>query len=153
MTPQELKAEIQTGPLAADLAPHVASGNDGKIHAILHENRFTKNEQVPLRDIVRYLLDNNLWLAIVDATASLHGGAKQAARTFVEIQKMGFIESLDMSKPTAATLLNGLVDGAIITTSHRNAIVAMGKTPASRAEVLGTSIDIPQIAQALRGTV
>lgn len=36
MTPAELKAEIDTGPLAAELAPFVAAGNDNDCAAMLN---------------------------------------------------------------------------------------------------------------------
>lgn len=39
MTPTELKAEIQTGPLAAELAPFVAAGNDAAIAEALNAKR------------------------------------------------------------------------------------------------------------------
>lgn len=152
MTPAELKTEITTGPLAAELAQFVAAGNDGQVAAILNDKRFTKTQRVPLRDIVRYLLDNGVWLTIVDKAADVAASqAKSAARVFLEVQKMGFVESLDMGKPSSQGMLSALVAAGTMTAAHQTALTNMGVVPASRAEVLGATIDIPQIATALRG--
>ena len=93
------KTEIETGPLAAELAPFVAAGNDGQVVAILNDKRFTKIQRVSLKEIVRYLLDNGVWLAIVDKAADIAPSlAKSSARIFLEVQKMGFIETSSFHK-------------------------------------------------------
>ena len=62
LTTAQLKAEITTGPFAAELAPFVAAGNDTQVAAILNDKRYTKTQRVTLKDMVRYLLDNGVWL-------------------------------------------------------------------------------------------
>lgn len=153
MTPAELNAEITTGPMAAELAPFVAAGNDARVAAILNDKtRFTKTQRVTLKDMVRYLLDNGVWLGIIDKAAdTAPSAAKSSARVFLEVQKMGFIESLDMGKPSSQGMLSALVSAGTMTAAHQTALTAMGVVPASRAEVLGATIDIQQIATAMRG--
>lgn len=151
MTPAELKAEIQTGPLAAELAPFAAAGNDGQVAAILNDKRFTKTQRVTLKDIVRYLLDNGVWLTIIDKAADTAASqAKSAARVFVEVQKMGFVESLDMNKASSQGMLSALVAAGTMTAAHQTALTNMGVVPASRAEVLGASITVTDVARAVR---
>lgn len=151
MTPAELKTEITTGPLATEIAPLVAAGNDGQIAAILNDKRYTRTERVLLRDIVRYLLDNGVWLTIVDKAADVAASqAKSAARVFVEVQKMGFVESLDMSRSSSQGMLAALVSAGVMTAEHQTAITNMGVVPASRAEVLGVTITTTDVARAVR---
>jgi len=151
MTPAELRAEITAGPLAVELAPFVAAGNDGAIAAILNDKRFTRVQRVTLKDIVRYLLDNGVWLSIVDKAADVAASpAKSSARMFMEVQKMGFIESLDMSKPSSQGMLSALVAAGTMTAAHQTALTNMGVVPASRAEVLGKTITITDVARAIR---
>ena len=52
MTPAQLKTEIQTGPLAAALAPLVAAGNDVGVAALL--NARTLRGLVPILEMARY---------------------------------------------------------------------------------------------------
>jgi hypothetical protein len=146
MTPAELKTEITSGPLATELAPLVAAGDDGQIAAILNDKRYTRTERVMLRDIVRYLLDNGAWLTIVDkASDTTPSQAKNAARNFVEVQKMPFLESLDMSKPSSQGMLSALVGAGVMTAAHQTAITNMGVIPASRAELVGMGTATPQM--------
>ena len=146
------KTEIQTGPMAAELAPFVAAGNDVQVAAILNDKRFTKTQRVTLKDIVRYLLDNGVWLTIVDKAADIAPSpAKSAARIFLEVQKMGFVESLDMSKASSQGMLSTLVAAGTMTAAHQIAITNMGIVPASRADVLGATITHIDVAKALRG--
>lgn len=150
-TPAELKTEITSGPLATELAPLVAAGNDGKVAAILNDKRYTRTERVPLRDIVRYLLDNGVWLTIVDKAAEQAvSPAKSSARMFIEVQKMGFVESLDMSRPSSQGMLSALVAAGTMTAAHQAAITNMGFVPASRAEVMGLGTITPQMVAEAR---
>lgn len=149
-----LKSEIQTGPLAGELAPFVLSGNDAEISRRLNDPRFSKNQRVSLRDIVRYLLDQGVWLAIVDKSTDVAASpSKSSARMFTEIQKMGFVESLDMSKPSAQGMLDALIAGSVLTAAHKTAITNMGIVPASRADIaFGSAVTHEQVGKALRNT-
>lgn len=150
-TSAELKTEITSGPLATELAPLVAAGNDGKVAAILNDKRYTRTERVPLRDIVRYLLDNGVWLTIVDKAAEQAvSPAKSSARMFIEVQKMGFVESLDMSRPSSQGMLSALVAAGTMTAAHQAAITNRGFVPASRAEVMGLGTITPQMVAEAR---
>jgi hypothetical protein len=152
MTPAELKTEITSGPLATELAPLVAAGDDGQIAAILNDKRYTRTERVLLRDIVRYLLDNGVWLTIVDKAAdTVPSQAKNSARMFLEVQKMGFVESLDMSKPSSQGMLSALVGAGVMTAAHQTAITNMGVVPASRAELaFGQSVSATDVSETRR---
>lgn len=61
MTPAELKAEIQTGPHAAMLAPLVAAGNDAAIAAFLNDKAgpgaaLITLDRIPRQKILRVFL-------------------------------------------------------------------------------------------------
>ena len=48
--------ELTTGPLAAELAPLIAAGDDGAIYAALHRKDIVADGSVTAHDIQQYLM-------------------------------------------------------------------------------------------------
>lgn len=152
MTPAELKAEITTGPLSAELAPFVAAGNDGAIAAALNDK--TRGTVMPKYRLIsaRGVLSEYSG-GPVDAAAVLDK-LEAAAATVPAIKwVLSFLRSdgIDIGSPVTQGMLDQLVTGGVLTATEAGNLKALGISPASRAEVLGTTIDIQQIATAMRG--
>lgn len=150
MTPTELKAEIETGPLAADLAPFVVAGNDGQVAAILNDKRYTglSARIVNARTIMaEYPAGPAAAATLLDKLDSLSASVPAVKWA------MGFVraDGIDVGHPSTQGMLDQLAAGGLITTAEATNLKQMGVVPKSRAEILGTTIDIQQIATALRG--
>lgn len=135
-----LKSEIETGPIAATLAPLVASGNDAGIAKALNEptatliNResVTANElqaQVVASEYAALSADKReLWSALLTASA-FHGFPLSLASFRIQI---------------AAIWVAG--------TTTRTNLASLQTRPGSRAEIaVGQNIDAADVAAALRG--
>ena len=150
MTPAELKAEIQTGPLAAELAPYIASGNDTAIADALNRRDITANGHVSSHDIRQYLMLVDLLLAIESSPAPACIAAKRALEVFPV-----FDLSNQMIFVKFSQVLDGLVAESLIpdfTEVHKATILGLASTTVSRAEiVLGQPVSVTDVAVALRG--
>lgn len=149
MTPIELKAEIETGPLAADLAPFVAAGNDGMVAEILNDKRYTglSARIVNARTVMaEYPAGPAAAATLLDKLDSLSASVPAVKWA------MGFIkgDGIDIGHPSTQGMLDQLAAGGLITTAEAANLKQMGVVPKSRAEVLGVTIDITAVARALR---
>ena len=151
MTPAELKAEIETGPLAAELAPFVTSGNDAAIANTLNEPRGS----VMLRERL---------VSARGVLADYPGGAAAGAAVLDKLEAaaasvpavkwvMSFLRSdgIDIGSPATQAMLDQLAQGGLITQDEANNLKSLGFGPASRAMTLGATISHIDVAKALRG--
>lgn len=138
MTPAELKAEIETGPLVATLAPLVTAGNDAGVAAALN----AINTAVDRTTVASHLV----FECIVPAEwAALTAAEKQRIQT---ILGMGEINLKGTN--TRASLAAAFGAG----TATRTALLALQSRPGSRAEQVwgaGTIISPSDVSLALRG--
>jgi hypothetical protein len=152
-----LKAEIQSGPLASELAPHIASGNDQAIADRLNAQTVSRAVRAPMVSVLRHLVDQDKWLAIVDKAAeSGTNAAKTAARRLLEIARIAAAipeATIDVNAPGVQTGLNALVSVGTITAADQTAIIAFGTELAARVDILGLGRVTPtDVAIALRKT-
>lgn len=151
MTPAELKTEITTGPLAAELAPFVAAGNDGQVAAILNDTTrgatMLKLTMISARGVLSGYAGGPV------AAAAVLDKLESAAATVPAIKwVMTFLKSdgIDIGHPATQGMLDQLATGGVLTATEAAHLKALGVFPASRAEVLGTTIDITDVARSLR---
>lgn len=134
-----LKAEIQAGPLAAELAPHIASGNDQAISDAL--NRI--DAAVPVdRDVV----DSH---EIIDATVPAEWGTLTASEK-QRYQTITGAGKVNLRNPNIRAAFAAMFGAG---TETRAALLAMVTRPGSRAEAGGFGAITPtDVAIALRST-
>lgn len=143
-SPQVLRAEIDSGPLAVTLAPFVAAGDDASIAAALNDRAGTAAGTIPYgvlwADLVPWAAANSTRTVIQagadDATPD--NAAKRAICLTVLDYLGGGLNSrwLDLTKSSSMALLDAAVTLGIFTSAQRTEVVAMGTLPASRAEIL-----------------
>ena len=152
MTPAALKTEIQTGPLAVELAPYLASGNDTAIADALNSQRgatMLKARLISARGVLsEYPTGPAAGAAVLDKL--------EAAAASVPAVKwvMSFLKSdgIDIGSPATQGMLDQLAVGGLITADEAAKLKSLGVAPASRAEiVLGQSVTATDVAVALRG--
>lgn len=146
-----LKVEIQTGPLAAELAPFVASGSDAEIAKRLNDPRFTgpKSRILNARTIL----------------AEYPGGPMAAASVLDKLDvstlsavkwAMSFIrgDGIDIGHVATQGMLDQLAAGGVITAAEAANLKQLGITPKSRSEiVVGAPVTHEQVGHALRGAL
>lgn len=165
MTPAELKTEIQTGPLAAECAPHVHTPDmpviggaavktkDQAIADILNRPDYTSTVETRVTDLS--LMDD---LGVTAANAILDkltaiGGSNSAVRRAVKAMESG--RGLDVGNPEVAGVLDQLTQIPApngLTVEEAAAIKALAVTPCGRAEMLfGRAVSAADVSTALRG--
>jgi hypothetical protein len=145
-----LLEELTSGPLAAELAPHIAAGTDGVIAAILNRADIPAKGKVLSHDIRQYLMLVDLLIAIEASSQPACVAAKRALEVF---------PIFDLSNPMIlgkfTQVLDGLVAEELIpdfTEVHKMTILSLADTLISRVEQAGLgNVDHMAVAKALRG--
>lgn len=156
MTPAELKTEIQTGPLAAELAPFVAAGNDEKVAAILNRKDIPEKKRVLMSVLVDYLSEQGILANIADvalnAAAAGHAAARKVVATLRLSTELG-VTSINMKRAGNQALITDLVTTGLMTAAQANDVKALANTTFSRAEVAfgeGTYISTTAVSDTRR---
>ena len=141
--------ELTTGPLAAELAPLIAEGNDGVIVAVLNRKDIPGKKSITSHDIKAFFSVSGFYIPILDSPSL---ACREA------ILNLNLFESFDISNPAylakLTSILQGLVEEEMLPAfqqSHMDYVLALGDTFISRAEQLGINPSIQDIATTLRG--
>ena len=145
-----LADELTTGPLAAELAPHIAAGADGVVAAILNRKDIPAKGKVLSHDIRQYLMLVDLLIAIESSAQPSCVAAKRALEVF---------PIFDLSNPMILGKFEQVLDGLVaedlipdFTEVHKAVILSLADTLISRAEQAGLGqVDHMAVAKALRG--
>jgi len=145
-----LAEELTSGPLAAELAPHITAGADGVVAAIINRKDIAAKGTVASHDIRQYLMLVDLLIAIEASPQPACIAAKRALEVF---------PIFDLSNPMIlgkfTQVLDGLVAETLIpdfTETHKAVILSLADTLISRAEQAGLGhVDHMAVAKALRG--
>lgn len=146
-----LKTEIQTGPLAVELAPHIASGNDTAIADALNAQRgetMLRERFVSARSILAfYPAGPEAAATVLDKleAAAAHVPAVKWVMTFLKA------DGIDIGSHATQGMLDQLAAGGLMTADEASQLKSLGVTPASRAEiVLGQAVSPNDVARAIR---
>lgn len=147
----DLKAEIETGPLAAELAPFVASGNDIAVAAVLNSRRgenMLRSRLVSARAVLGEYPDGPA------AAATVLDKLEAASATVPAVKwVMSFLraDGIDIGSPATQGMLDQLAASGAITTGEATKLKSLGIVPASRAEVVfGQLVSITDISETRR---
>lgn len=139
MTPAELKAEIQSGPLAAELAPLWSTGNDSGVAAAL--NRKDRAGYVPARAVLAAILSDTtgfgadlLWLrkygTTIDGTLMTTAKKRLVIRLFSAIELSDYQLKFPPAELSAGCDVLGAPDAV-------KAAILAAEVKVNRAEELG----------------
>lgn len=141
--------ELTSGPLAEELAPFIAEGNDGAVLAVLNRKDIPGKKSITSHDIKAFFSVSGFYIPILDSTSL---SCREA------ILNLNLFESFDMRNPAylakLTSILQGLVDETMIPDfqqEHMDYVLSLGDTLISRAEQLGINPTTQDIATALRG--
>lgn len=150
MSRQQLKTEILEGPLAAELAEHVAADHDQQIADILNRRDITASRLVPIADFVANLFETGAMLSIQTAVLGGNPTAVLADRMISKARELG-LQHIDLSLAVNQALLSSLLQAELITQGQAQAATALADTLLSRAQLLlERDVTAAEIGDALR---
>ena len=161
MTPAQLKSEIDSGPLAAELAALWPAGDDTGIARVLNRRDF--RGPVPLNEFSALCLQLNLTggvLALIEIpigsdiapgvpmTLALKGMLHQVI-TLVQTDYR--LQMADVDDPKFGPACDGLIALGVIDSAGKAALLALGESRRGRAEVLwGAPVNESDVSRARR---
>jgi hypothetical protein len=154
MTDQELLTELQTGELAAELAPLIELRADTEIAAALNLGRaeIVVTEPVSQRAILKRLMVLGCCKALKDATET----NAYAWNTWEVLQHPAFGDErgIDLFDAASQGMLAGLVAANVLTAPQRASVESLAQRPGSRMEQLdgpGAVVTTEQVSRVLNG--
>lgn len=151
MTPAELKAEIETGPLAAELAPFVVSGNDAAIAAVLNERRggtMLRSRLVSARAVLGEYPGGPQAAAVVLDKLEAAAASVPAVKWVMSFLKA---DGVDIGSPATQGMLDQLAAGGLITADEATKLKSLGYAQASRAEIaFGQTVSPTDVSETRR---
>lgn len=153
-TSAEIKAEISAGPLAAELAPFIAAGDDIAVARILNRQDIPAKRRAPMPDLVNYLSDQgilaNIADAAIDATNPGHAAARKVVATLRLSTELG-VTSINMERTANQSLIGNLVSAGLMTEAQANGVKAVADILSSRAEIaFGQFVSPTDVSEARR---
>ena len=144
-----LSDELTTGPLATELAPLIAAGEDGAILSVLNRKDISRLGRITAHDIKQYFSLIDLRIPIKDSTAASCRAVTLALEDF---------PVFDLTIPAVLAKFEAMLDALVaeelipdFTETHKQTILYLATETISRAEELGINPTMQDIAQALRG--
>lgn len=136
-----LRAEILSGPLAAELAPHVATRHDAMIALIMSEPRYPVAGSVSRAQFAVWAASGPR-AAIEDHATNAASALRASALSLRDFLLGAGSTDLDLADPAVAQLLDAWVAASAITAEQRDALLAIGARTISRAEQIGLGASI-----------
>lgn len=145
------KTEIQTGPLATELAPHVTAGNDGAVVALLNAKTIDAVRSVGRHVFVRWAAKSGMRATMQDVSADTTSPLRSSALALLDIIQGGGDSGIDFADADNISMLAAWVALSKLTQAHSDELLALATIKISRAEQFsGREATIYDIANALR---
>jgi len=137
-----LKTYLETDPDNLGFAPLIESGNDSEIASRINALGKIKTQEISGYIPYRYLVKRLLWRPIVEVSNNPAHPVHAAATVAVDLIATGGNMPVNLADPDAAPIFAGLVAAGLLSTSHRDELIAMCTTPASYGEARGFNASI-----------
>lgn len=159
MTPTELRAEIESGPLAATLAPLVAAGSDAGAAGLLNARVYPG--PVPIAELSGYCARHGITGAVM-ALLEIPVGSEIATGVAMTLQIKGLLhtvltliqldfrlETADVNDPAFGAGLVAMRQLGVMNSDQAAAILALRDNRLSRAEIaFGRGVAASDVAAA-----
>ena len=144
--------ELNTGPLANEIAPYITAGHDGAIVEIMNRRDISAYGWITSADLnTWFALHNAEYINVKTLAMDQQSPFYAAANALLNCLSGAIGENaLNLAAPEIMALVNNwpFVDQ---TGTAKAALLSKGQKLISRAEQLGISVDTQAVAQALRG--
>ena len=146
-----LLSEITTGPLAAELAPHIASGNDAAIADVLNRRDIPALGAVDRATFAMWVGATGLRAAIQDHADAVGSPLRSVSLTLLDCLQGGVANSLDMSSAQHQMMLGAWVQTGAISQAQHDELLALASHTISRAEQAGLgTVSVNDVARTVR---
>lgn len=142
--------EIQNGPLAAELGPHVADGNDQAIADILNRADIPALGTISTNDFVIWAAASGQRAVIEDTASNVADPLRSVGLALQDLVRGNLQQGLDFSKPQTLAMAQAWKAAGKMTQEQYDSLMALAATTVSRAQQLGISVDAMSVARALR---
>lgn len=141
--------ELTTGPLASQIAPHLASGDAGAIHNLLTNRNIPVIGNVSWSDFTTWLASGPMLAVTTKATTS-GDPLEPSAQVLLMVVQSG--NPLELSNVNVRTLFDyWVIQGGITQTEH-DILMTLAQTNVSRAEqISGIDTSLTAIGVAING--
>lgn len=141
--------ELTNGPLAAEIAPHIAAGNDGVIWEILNRKDIPALGLVSNTDFMEWAAASGQRSVIEDTANNINDPLRSVALALLDMIRG--TSALDLNRPKVKLMAEGWHAAGKMSLADKEELFSLGTASTSRAEQLGIQPSVGDIAQALRG--
>lgn len=142
-----LAEELAIGPLAAELAPHVAAGNAALIVAALNDKRFDAYGPIGRAEFAIWCGTTGLRAAIEDHANAPLSPLRSIALTLIDFLRGNVSPAIDFGKAANRQMLAAWVSAGGVTQAQADELLALSLHKVSRAEILGLDITLETVAK------
>jgi hypothetical protein len=143
-----LLAELQSGPLSTEIAPHITSGNDGAIAELLNAPYSTVTGSISRSLFAIWVAETGMRGVIRDHALNPSSPLRSIAIS-IEDFLGGAAETLDFSKAQNVAMLAAWVAAGGCTQEQADDLISRCQVPVSRAEqIMGravTDLDVRRV--------
>jgi hypothetical protein len=141
--------ELTTGPLAAELAPLLADGDDTAIYNVLHRADITVNGAIAVNDFAIWAASTGLRAAIADHADNIASPLRSIALTLLDLLQGNLAPNLDFGNAANVTMLEAWVTAGALTEAQRDELLTLSQKLISRAQQAGIAATLTDIRQAI----
>ena len=145
-----LLTEINTGPLAIELAPLVVANDYRGIANVLNRKDIVTTGSISVNKFAIWCAETGMRAAIADQAANSASPLRSIALTLLDLLQGNLTPaSLDLSIPQNTEMLHAWVLAGLLTTVQEQELITLSQTLISRAEQVGLTVDAKLVGEAL----
>lgn len=143
--------ELTAGPLAAEIAPHITSGDDNAILGILNRKDIPAHGKVSTNEFVIWAAANGQRAVIEDTASDIASPLRSVAIALQDFVRGNLVQGLDFGRAETLAMAQAWQAAGKMTQAQYDELLALSAILISRADQLGYQITENSIAVALRG--
>lgn len=143
--------ELTTGPLAAEIAPHITAGSDGAIADILNRKDIQVYSKLTVGAFADWLAVTGLRSAVEDHAANPVSPLRANALSILDLLRGSHEYQIDFGEASKQALLQAWETNGDITLAQQQVMLTKSQAKISRADQLGITVTALDVAKALRG--
>lgn len=132
--------ELTTGPLAAEIAAHIASGDVGAIYAALHRRDIASYGAISTNEFVIWAAANGQRAVIEDTANDTASPLRSVAIALQDFVRGNLLQGLDFGRPETLAMAQAWQASGKMTQAQHDELLSLAATTISRAEQAGLNI-------------
>lgn len=137
--------ELTTGPLATELAEHIASGNDTAIAEILNRKDIDFIDSITIDEFSIWAAKTGMRAIIQDHADNINSPLRSIALTLIDFLVKPRDTIIRFNLPANMEMLNAWVTAGILKDTYKNDLLKLSTKQISRAEQLNLVVSLEAI--------